>query len=175
MTFLGLWTWVKPMRKSSRCLRQCRRDNRAVQARFRPRLEELDCRNLPSTLTVLNNADSGAGSLRDTIAAASGGDTVVFDSTLYGQTITLTSGELAVNKSLDIEGPGADQLTVSGGDAGRVFDIIGIGTDVTIAGLTVAHGRAVRGAGIDNHGILAITDSVLADNQAVGDAGHNGG
>jgi hypothetical protein len=45
---------------------------------------------------------------------------------------------------------------------------------VTIAGLTVASGWAARGAGIDNHGTLILTDSVLADNQAVGDAGHNG-
>jgi hypothetical protein len=103
MTFLSLRTWLKTMRQSSCCPRDCRRDNRASQARFRPRLEALECRNLPSTLTVYNNADGGAGSLRDTIAAAGSGDRIVFDSTLNGQTITLTSGELAVNKSLDIE------------------------------------------------------------------------
>ena len=40
----------------------------------------------------MNNADSGAGSLRATIAAADNGDTINFASSLSGQTITLTSG-----------------------------------------------------------------------------------
>src|SRR5262245_46241909 len=38
--------------------------------RFRPRLEVLEDRALPSTFTVLNLADSGAGSLRAAILAA---------------------------------------------------------------------------------------------------------
>jgi hypothetical protein len=37
---------------------------------FIPRLEALEDRFCLSTLTVVNNADSGAGSLRDTIAVA---------------------------------------------------------------------------------------------------------
>src|SRR5262245_49313922 len=76
---------------------------------FVPRLEFLEGRSLPSTLTVLNNADSGPGSLRERIAAASSGDTIVFDAALKNQTITLTSGELKIDKSLDIEGPGANK------------------------------------------------------------------
>ena len=74
----------------------------------RPLLEELETRTLPSTLTVLNNHDSGSGSLRAMIAAAQSGDTIRFDHHLHGQTITLTSGELVIDKSLDIEGLGAD-------------------------------------------------------------------
>src|SRR5579872_6472508 len=70
---------------------------------FVPRLEGLEDRNLPSTLTVLNNLDSGPGSLRAEIAAAHSGDTIQFASTLKGQTITLTSGELAITKNLNIE------------------------------------------------------------------------
>ena len=75
---------------------------------FRPRLEGLEDRTVLSTLTVTNALDSGAGSLRAAIKAASSGDTIVFASSLNGQTITLTSGELAISKSLDIEGPGPD-------------------------------------------------------------------
>jgi hypothetical protein len=108
-----------------------------------PRLEVLEDRSLPSTLTVSNNLDSGPGSLRAQIAAASSGDTIVFASVLKNQTITLAS-ELVINKSLDIEGLGARKLTVSGNDASRVFDI------VTIANMTITHGFAVQGAGIDN-------------------------
>ena len=64
---------------------------------------------MPSTLTVTNNLDSGAGSLRDTIAASRSGDLINFDPSLNGQTIILTSGELAISWSLDIEGPGGKQ------------------------------------------------------------------
>src|SRR5579871_4786766 len=46
----------------------------------RPLLEALEGRDLPSTLTVLNALDSGAGSLRDAIGHAQDGDTIAFAS-----------------------------------------------------------------------------------------------
>src|SRR5260370_1251680 len=88
-------------------------------------IEVLEDRTLPSTFTVLNLADSGAGSLRQAVLDANahaGPNVIGFAHGLHG-TITLTSGELAITKSLDIEGPGAHQLTVSGNHASRVFDI----------------------------------------------------
>src|SRR5260370_32397554 len=99
-------------------------------------LELLEDRTLPSTLTVLNTHDSGAGSLRDLLAAADTGDTIRFDHHLAGQTITLTSGELVIDKSLDIDGLGANRLTVSGNDASRVFQVSS-GITVEIADLTI--------------------------------------
>ena len=36
-------------------------------------------------------------------------------------TITLTTGELLVDKSISINGPGSDNLTVDGNHASRVF------------------------------------------------------
>src|SRR5438874_10454518 len=120
-----------------------RRQKPAVsrQQRFLPQLEILEDRTVPSTLTVLNNLDKGAGSLRDAITNAKSGDTIVFASRLDGQTITLTSDQLTINKSLDIEGPGASLLAISGNDTNRVFNI-NEGLTVTIAGLTISHGRA---------------------------------
>ncbi len=148
-----------------------------------PRLERLEHRTVLSTLTVLNNSDSGLGSLRAAIAAATPGATIVFAPNVHN--ITLTSGELTINKSLDIEGPGADKLTISGNDASRVFDISGAATTtVTIAGLTIAHGSAI-GLGIDHspsdlggggilneaHASLTLSQSVLTNNTATASSG----
>jgi hypothetical protein len=56
----------------------------------------LEDRTVLSTLTVTNALDSGANSLRDAIQHAKDGDMIVFDPSLNGQTITLTSDELAI-------------------------------------------------------------------------------
>src|SRR6516162_10388197 len=113
---------------------------------FRPAVEALEDRTLLSTLMVLNNADSGPGSLRDTIASAASGDTIAFSQALAGGTITLTSGQLDIAKNLEIHGLGAQKLTISGNFASRVFDVSG-GVTVTIDGLTVADGAAPVGGG----------------------------
>src|SRR5262245_27763170 len=70
------------------------RGRAAERLRFVPRLEALEDRTLLSTLTVLNTADSGAGSLREAIATANSGDTIDFAHKLSGKTIVLTSGQL---------------------------------------------------------------------------------
>src|SRR6516162_1208819 len=58
--------------------------------RFRPQLEVLEDRWMPSTLTVTNNLDNGSvGSLRYEIGQAKKGDTIVFAPSLNGQTILL--------------------------------------------------------------------------------------
>ncbi len=150
--------------------------------RFRPRLEGLEERTVLSTLTVLNALDKGAGSLRDTITKAKSGDTIVFDPGLDGQTITLTSDQLEINKNLDIEGPGASLLAISGNDANRVFDISG-GLTVTINGLTITHGLgkgqvqgnnggAGGGGAIMNGGsTLTLANDVFSSNQALNHGG----
>src|SRR5262249_17295402 len=145
---------------------------RAHKVFSRPWFEQLEDRTLLSTFTVVNSADAGDGSLRGMLAVAGTGDTINFATELTGQTITLTSGELVVNKSLAILGPGANHLTISGDDASRVFDITGGGLTVTIADLRIAHGRASRGGGIDNAGsTLNLLRCTLSNNEAVGDPG----
>ena len=51
-----------------------------------------------ATITVTNTNDNGPGSLRQALADAVDGDTINFNSSLNGQTITLTSGELLVTR-----------------------------------------------------------------------------
>jgi hypothetical protein len=161
------------------------RSDQGSRRSFVPRLEPLENRTVPSTLTVLNNADSGAGSLRAAIQGAHNGDTVVFAPALNGQTITLTSDQLTINKSLDIEGPGASLLTINGNDTNRIFDITE-GLTVTVDGLTITHGRANGGNG-NAHGaggggailnvgsILSLANDAFSANVSVGSDGPKGG
>ena len=86
-----------------------------------------------------HHGDSGPGSLRAAIAAASNGDTIQFDAALNGQSITLTSGKLAIDKNITIDGPGANQLAVkksSGAPDFRIFHVMP-GHTFIIEGLTI--------------------------------------
>src|SRR5262245_28119089 len=94
----------------------------AARHSFRPALEALERRWVPSTLTVTSVADKGAGSLRADIAAAQSGVTIVFAPSLDGQTVTLKS-ELLINKNLTIAGPSDRGVTVSGNNASPTFDV----------------------------------------------------
>jgi hypothetical protein len=172
---MGLLLWLRARSGINRAHAAGPRHGRSWRSKpragFRPRVRALDDRYLPSALTVVNTLDSGAGSLRDAITRANSGDTIVFASSLDGQTITLTSGQLTVSKSLDIEGPGAALLAISGNNTNRVFDI-NEGLTVTIAGLTITHGRAsgfdAGGGGIHIVGsTVTLADDVLAYNTAV--------
>ena len=89
---------------------------------------------------VTNCDDSGAGSLRATVAAAASGDTIDF-STLSCGRITLTSGAIAVTQDdLWLQGPGADVLTIDGYYGDRVFRHTGTG-QLTMIDVTVARGK----------------------------------
>jgi len=154
-----------------------RRTFRANRTRFRPRLEPMEGRTLLS-IAVTNPGDSGPGSLRQAIVDASDGDTINFSPNLSGATIKLTSGELQIGKSLDIEGLGPDALTIDGGGTGRVFDITTPGASVTIAGMTITDGVAndsvptVAGGGIITSGSLTLNDCVVSGNVANGFSGY---
>ena len=76
-----------------------------------------------ATITVTNTNDGGAGSLRQALVDAIDGDTINFHSSLNGQRITLTSGDLLVNKNVTVSGPGANTLAVDANHASRVFYI----------------------------------------------------
>jgi hypothetical protein len=162
-----LRNWLKPRRQ------QRSPSSRERRHAFRPILEVFEDRCLLSTLTVLNANDAGPDSLRGCIASAASGDTIVFDPTLTGQTITLSSGALAITKSLDIEGLGAANLTISGNAASRVFDISS-GVTLFLAELTMTDGLADQGGGIQNAGNLTVTHCILSNNEALGDSSSSG-
>jgi|GEM_PF-5105197 len=126
----------------------------------------------PTTLTVDDTGDDVADvrSLRGAIASAPEGATIVFAASLAGKTITLTQGELFLDKSLTISGPGADKLTISGNSHSRVFEVAA-GRTVSISGLTVASGQANGGNGgnIENAGALSLSNcSILSGTAYLG-------
>ena len=58
--------------------------------------------------------------------------------------ILLTNGELVINKSLTINGPGANLLTVDAQLASRVIEITAGAFTVDIGGLRLTNGRSQR-------------------------------
>src|SRR6266571_9090040 len=117
-------------------------------------------------IPVTNTNDSGPGSLRQALADANNDDTI--DATGISGVITLTTGELVVDKSVTINGAGADVLAVDGNAAGRVF-FITFGETVAISGFTIRNGHAGNaGGGIDNenNATLTITNCTISGNVA---------
>jgi hypothetical protein len=93
-----------------------------------------------ATDLVTSTADSGPGSLRNTISSASSGDTIAF-SLSTPTAITLSSGPLLLAKSLTFSGPGYADLTISGGSTVQIMQVDGA-VAVSISGLSFAHGTA---------------------------------
>lgn len=147
-------------------------------ARYRPRLEVLEDRTVPSTFHVTTMLDGVGvpGSLRQAILDANtqaGADVIDFAPDVRG-TLMLTDGQLSIMGDLTINGPGTEELAVSGKDTSRVFQI-GTGVTATIDRLSITHGLAVQqGGGILNLGTLTLSQVILSDNQAVAGPGARG-
>lgn len=128
-----------------------------------------------ATFTVMNLNDSGANSLRQAVLdanLAAGPDIIDFQVGLTGA-ITLTTGELPITDSIDIQGPGTAVITVDGNNSSRIFNVDGAGIlDVSISGLTLTAGHAADGGGIFNaNEDLEIADCVISGNTATNDGG----
>lgn len=96
----------------------------------------------PQTRTVVNNDNSGTGSLRQVILDANAGDTIDFAANVRG-TILLTGFEIELNKNLIIKGPGANVLAIETNFAFRVFRAQQ--GNIKISGLRMSRGRAPNG------------------------------
>jgi hypothetical protein len=149
----------------------------------RPLFESLEPRQMMAadTYTVTTLSDVAVAgtttddlwSLREALAhsQADGGaevDTIDFDATLSDQTLTLSLGQLNVNSHVSITGLGTDDLTISGNNASRVFNI-GAGYDVTVEDLTITGGKTTgssHGAGIYSAGNLTLDHVKVIGNHA---------
>lgn len=119
-----------------------------------------------ATLTVTSTADNGPGTLRAALAVAADGDAIDFSVT---GTILLTSGELLVNKSVAILGPGPRSLALDGNTVCRVFHV-GSNVVANISGLTITNGNpgsALIGGGVYNdHSTLTLSNCAVSGNSA---------
>jgi hypothetical protein len=138
----------------------------------------------PTNLYVINNNDSGTGSLRQAILdnnGLGGGNAIYFSNNVVG-TITLTSGSLVMIAPGQVIGPGARVLAVSGNHNGRIFDIRDGPT--SISGLTIRDGLVVgtagaagqpgfdeRGGGIYTQETLLLSNCVVLSNNVIGGMG----
>jgi hypothetical protein len=157
---------------------------RKAAARCRPTLETLESRWLPSNIvvnSVLDNVNDAVitgptVTLREAYNYARGtGDTVTFDPSVAGKTITLTLGALEilpVGQGIPIIDGGTAGITISGNHASRVFQVDHGGIAI-LNGLTIIDGvgtssvtgvGAIGGGGILNLGSLVLTNCTLADN-----------
>jgi IPT/TIG domain len=135
----------------------------------------------PIVVTTNSDAVSHSGtSLRDAIAtanadaAAGQSISIVFATSMSGQTITLAQGTLnltaAGGAAITIDGSGSTPITVSGNHAVEVFSV-NPNVNATITNLIIANGQAGNGGGIISSGNLTLTNDVLSGNSATYEGG----
>ena len=113
------------------------------------------------------NTDTASGTAAGECAAGSGAD--VIDVGVTG-TLNLVAALPALSTNIEIDGPGADQLTVTRPYTAALFGIFNVTGDttvVTISGITITNGAMQLGGGIANNGgTLTVTDSTISGNYA---------
>jgi hypothetical protein len=161
----------------------------AIKKGIRRRLEllGLEERIVPATFSVLNDSDSGAGSLRQAIIDANtteGNDTIDFnfDTGTSPYTITLSSAlpnivdaSTAVGTgtagTVTITGLGTSSLTIDANKGNFSIFSINAGGNLSISGVTVSGAQfSGDGGAFNNSGTLNVSNSTLS-----GNAANNGG
>lgn len=103
---------------------------------------------LKDTAYVTSFAEQGLGSLRAAIDSVMPGGHIFFVLP-YSGTIFLNQ-EIELYKDINIHGPEHLQISVSGSDSCRVFNVYG-GTDVSISNVTIMDGKTSQGAAISTN------------------------
>lgn len=144
--------------------------------RGRLRLECLETREVPSTISVTSLADSGTGSLRDAIAQANAStgvpDTIEFQKS---GVITLRSA-IQITDDLAINTLARTGITIQGNKTFRLFTAddgtAGSSLNVSFHKLSLKKGKADNGGAIFSNGEnLTVTDSILSGNVATNNGG----
>ena len=140
---------------------------------------------------VTTTSDNGPGSLRYVAANAAPGATIVFQSSLSGQTIVLTSGKIILTNSVTIDGSALmKSIEINGKNNDRVFTVSNSAT-VVLNSLIITNGNATGtnylgnnpsavagdgdGGGIYNNGTLTLESCILTSNRVAGGNAATGG
>jgi hypothetical protein len=124
---------------------------------YQPNLEFLEKRETPSTFTVLNTSDSGAGSLRQAILDANGNagaDTIVFNIGKTVETIGVGTNLPTITDPVTIDG-----TPQSAANNGQIIQVSGPGAGAGVIGFRVGtggSGTVIRGLVINSFGGNAI-------------------
>ena len=128
----------------------------------------------PDPTYVTNAADDGIGSLRWAVANANSNSTIRFAPNMNGQTILLSSGNLAINKSLTIYGPENRSISISDifiGEKGNPTQPANIGDEIIIPSaisVTIDNLRFMQGHTSDgfitNEGTLQLNTCIITNN-----------
>lgn len=115
------------------------------------------------TSVVINTNDIGYGSLRDVVLCSRSGDTIGFDLPDMSE-ITLTSGEIEITKDLYLAGTGIYNLSLSGDNKSRIFNLME-GNNFTIEAMTLHETTSVtHGGSVYVKGLLTLHNILLQDN-----------
>ncbi|HVS81721.1 MAG TPA: LamG-like jellyroll fold domain-containing protein [Pyrinomonadaceae bacterium] len=144
----------------------------------------------PTVFTVNDNGDASDANPGDGLCATAGSvctlraaieeanaltacGTIDINFSIGSSTITLTNGTLFVGHSVNINGPGANLLTLSGNNTARVFTVNQgyPGQTDTISGLIISGGSSDNGGGVQNSGTLTLTNCVISNSSATQNGG----
>ena len=126
------------------------------------------------TWVVTSAEDDGSEStLRYAINSADNGDTITFDSSLKGGTITLNGTQLEITKSITIDASAlwdetneAPGIAVDANSRSRVFSVVA-SAEVSFNALTIQGGQVEgNGAGVIINGIGYFYDCFISNNEA---------
>ncbi|MBL4707411.1 MAG: T9SS type A sorting domain-containing protein, partial [Flavobacteriales bacterium] len=121
---------------------------------------------------VINNSNSGPGSLRSVLLGAGNNDTITFSSALIGDTIRLLN-ELQFCSNIVIKGPGANSLAISGQNNSRILRVLP-SNSVEISGISFNNGKSPKGedgGAAYVAGNLTLRNCIFANNFAEDDGG----
>ena len=119
--------------------------------------------NPPATVTNTNT--TGTGSLSAAIANACPSSAIDFSAGLTGSTIFTGGTPFTIDKNISITGLGMSNLTLSGNNTSRIFDISS-GANLELSNIRLLNGSSsINGGAFYNQGAVTLNNVILEGNK----------